>query len=92
MFGTFSPESDKVLYGLVHPINSWNPLWVQFHHAIYIISNIGSKEGFKNKLFFLLKGPGWSPGKPRLGNIEDIPQVMYVETVFRSFFENMYVF
>lgn len=78
IFGTFAPESEKVIYGLVHPLNSWNPLWAQFHHLYYIISNIGSKKGFSNKIFFLLKGPGWSPGKPRLGNIEDIPQVQIV--------------
>eukprot|EP00731_Ephydatia_muelleri_P036402 Em0248g4a len=28
----------------------------------------------------LLKGPGWSPGKPRLGCIEDIPQVSSATT------------
>lgn len=75
MFGTFAPESDKVIYGLVHPLNSWNPLWAQFHHAYYILSNIGSKGGFLSVLSFLFKGPGWSPGKPRLGSIKDIPEV-----------------
>lgn len=72
MFGTFTPESEKVVYGLVHPLNSWNPLWGQFHHAYYILSNIGSKD---NLLSFLFKGPGWSPGKPRLGDIKDLPEV-----------------
>lgn len=75
MFGTFASESDKVVYGLVHPLNSWNPFWGQFNHAYYILSNIGSKDGFLNVLSFLFKGPGWSPGKPRLGDIQDIPEV-----------------
>jgi len=78
MFGTFAPESDKVVYGLVHPLNSWNPLWAQFHHVYYIISNIGSKKGFVNVMSFLFKGPGWSPGKPRLGNREDIPEARII--------------
>ena len=77
MFGTFVPESEKVVYGLVHPLNSWNPLWAQFHHAYYIITNIGSQKGLLNKIYFLVNGPGWSQGKPRLGNIEDIPQVRF---------------
>jgi alkylglycerol monooxygenase len=80
MFGTFAPESDKVVYGLVHPINAWNPLWGQFHHAYYIITNITSKHGFLNMCSFLFKGPGWSPGKLRLGDIQDIPQVMPATT------------
>ena len=75
MFGTFAPESEKVVYGLVHPLNSWNPIWGQFHSVHYIISNIGSHKGFWNKMSFLFKGPGWSEGQPRLGNIADIPQV-----------------
>lgn len=75
LFGTFTPEAEKVVYGLVHPLNSWNPLWAQFHHAYYIVTNIGSKKGIWYMVSFLLKGPGWSPGKPRLGNIEDIPKV-----------------
>lgn len=84
MFGTFAPESDKVVYGLVHPLNSWNPLWAQFHHAYYLITSIGSQKGFMNKIYFLLKGPGWSPGKPRLGNIEDIPQVLFTHTLLST--------
>ena len=31
--------------------------------------------GWRNKLWTFLKGPGWQPGKPRLGNISDIPDV-----------------
>ena len=31
MFGTFEPErrEEKVIYGLVHPLASWNPFWAQ---------------------------------------------------------------
>ena len=29
MFGTFTPEKDKVIYGLVHPLGSFDPLWIQ---------------------------------------------------------------
>ncbi len=29
MFGTFSPESDKVYYGLVHPVRTFNPITLQ---------------------------------------------------------------
>lgn len=34
-----------------------------------------STPGFFNKLSVIFKGPGWAPGKPRLGLIEDIPEV-----------------
>ena len=32
-------------------------------------------EGVGHKLAVLFKGPGWSPGKPRLGCRDEIPQV-----------------
>ena len=35
-------------------------------------------EGLLNKLYVFIKGPGWSPGKPRLGDITDIPDVWIV--------------
>lgn len=75
MFGTFEPErkTDEVVYGLTHQLNSWNPIYTQTHQWSNIFSAVRNAEGFSNKLWCLLKGPGWSPGKPRLGLIEDIP-------------------
>lgn len=35
-----------------------------------------STAGFTNKLCVLLAGPGWSPGKPRLGLTDDLPDVL----------------
>ncbi|KAJ8307261.1 hypothetical protein KUTeg_015345, partial [Tegillarca granosa] len=53
IFGTFEAEKDEVVYGLVHNINSWDPLYSQ--------------------MSVIWRGPGWLPGKPRLGLPEDIP-------------------
>ena len=32
-------------------------------------------EGWKNKLLSLIKGPGWRPGSPWTGNLEEVPDV-----------------
>jgi len=80
MFGTFEEESDEVVYGLVHPLNSFDPLWTQIHHYVHILNMLCSLPGFWNKVSVLLKGPGWSPGKPRLGDIKDIPEVDPADT------------
>ena len=37
IFGTFQKETDKVHYGLVHSIDSFNPLWAQVLY--YIVSS-----------------------------------------------------
>ena len=77
MFGTFEPErkGEKIVYGLVHPLASWDPLWAQFHHFVHILKCLLESRGLAHKLSILFKGPGWSPGKPRLGSSEDIPTV-----------------
>ncbi|XP_023214083.1 alkylglycerol monooxygenase-like [Centruroides sculpturatus] len=77
MFGTFEPESDKVVYGLTHPINTFNPVKVQFGHLLYLWNAFWEAKGAKNKLFTVIKGPGWKPGKPWHGDPEDIPNVSY---------------
>ena len=30
---------------------------------------------FNSQIFVLIKGPGWSPGTPRLGDPADLPEV-----------------
>jgi len=34
-----------------------------------------SMASLKEKLFCLIKGPGWFPGTPRLGNLMEVPEV-----------------
>ncbi|XP_033099679.1 alkylglycerol monooxygenase-like [Anneissia japonica] len=75
MFGTFQAEGEKVVYGLTHPLNSWNPVWIQVCHFTHILKTVWTTPGFGNKLSVIFKGPGWMPGTPRLGNPEDIPKV-----------------
>ncbi|CAL1286389.1 unnamed protein product [Larinioides sclopetarius] len=78
MFGTFEAErGDEIAYGLVHPVNTFEPLTNQFAYFLSLLKISWSIEGWRNKLSVLFKGPGWSPGKPRLGNIEDIPEVAF---------------
>ncbi|KAK3592480.1 hypothetical protein CHS0354_014978 [Potamilus streckersoni] len=75
IFGTFQAEEKQVVYGLVHPLQSWEPLYGQFHHLIYILKTAWKIEGWNNKISVFIKGPGWATGKPRLGLLEDLPEV-----------------
>ncbi|KAM3928826.1 alkylglycerol monooxygenase [Leptodactylus fuscus] len=75
IFGTFVPEKEKVVYGLTHPINTFHPFDVQLQHCVYIWRTFWSTPGFCNKLSVIFKGPGWGPGKPRLGLPEELPKV-----------------
>lgn len=75
MFGTFEPEQEKVVYGLTTPIQSFDPLTLQFGHYRDLVNRCLTMKGWRSKLSALVKGPGWEPGKPRLGLIEDIPDI-----------------
>ncbi|CAD7694145.1 unnamed protein product [Nyctereutes procyonoides] len=84
IFGTFEAENEKVVYGLTHPINTFEPFQVQFHHLVYIWTTFWATPGFFNKFSVIFKGPGWGPGKPRLGLSEEIPEVTGKEVPFSS--------
>ncbi|KAJ8354509.1 hypothetical protein SKAU_G00220760 [Synaphobranchus kaupii] len=75
IFGTFAPESDKVVYGLTKKINSFDPIYVQFHYYSYIWRRFWKAPGIKHKLSIIFKGPSWRPGKPRLGDHRQLTKV-----------------
>ncbi|CAK8686134.1 unnamed protein product [Clavelina lepadiformis] len=77
MFGTFAAErkEEDLAYGLVHPLNSFDPIYVQLGSLQSLCVRFWNTEGFWNKISVLVKGPGWSPGKPRCGDFNDLPQV-----------------
>ena len=61
-FGTFEPEVEKPIYGLVTNISSYNPLYVAFHEWINLFRDIfNSNASFTNRLKYFSKPPGWKP-------------------------------
>jgi sterol desaturase/sphingolipid hydroxylase (fatty acid hydroxylase superfamily) len=62
LFGTFQPElkDEKVKYGLVKNINTFNPVKIAFLEWLYMIKDAFTGEkSFKNRLLYLIKPPGW---------------------------------
>jgi len=77
IFGTFQEEDEVAVFGLVHPLTSWDVLYGQFHHYIYMIQRLYAEKGLSNKLAVIWKGPGWHPGVGRLGDISEVPAIDY---------------
>jgi len=77
IFGTFAAErkNEPIAYGLVHNLDTFNPFHIQLCSYNYLFARVWNTKGLWNKLSVMFKGPGWEPGKPRLGNPEDIPEV-----------------
>lgn len=78
LFGTFKSEdkSNPPVYGLVHPVRSFNPIWLQVHPWPVIWRRMRRYNGFMNKLGVLFMGPGWRPGLKRLGDPSELPKIV----------------
>ena len=59
LFGSFVEETDKVIYGVLPPINSNNPAIIFFHGFTRLGQKIQTTTGIRNKLACLYRGPGW---------------------------------
>jgi len=60
LFGTFEPEIEKPVYGLVKNINTYNPVKIAFSEWIQMFKDaFASKTSFSNRLKYLVKPPGW---------------------------------
>ena len=62
LFGTFQPElsDEKVRYGLVTNIKTYNPIKIAFIEWWLLLKDASSgKKSLKNRLLYLIKPPGW---------------------------------
>jgi len=61
MFGSFIAEEEEPVYGLTKPLNSWNPLWANWHvwQELFRDAYLAPKWRDKFKIWFM--PPGWRP-------------------------------
>lgn len=62
MFGTFQPEleDEKVVYGLVKNIHTYNLIKIAFLEWFYMFKDtFTGKKTLKQRLLYLIKPPGW---------------------------------
>ncbi len=61
MFGTFTEEvdSEKIRYGIVRQLGTFNLLWSVFHEWVGIFKDLWSAP-WRHKLSYLVREPGWS--------------------------------
>jgi sterol desaturase/sphingolipid hydroxylase (fatty acid hydroxylase superfamily) len=57
VFGTYEPEGEAVTYGLVHQIDSVNPIQVHFAEAIRMVKKLATLTTWKQRLTYLFKAP-----------------------------------
>lgn len=78
IFGTFKQENkdNPPVYGLVHPVRSFNPFYVQFHTWPLIWKRLKKSATWSDKFGVIFNGPGWRPGLRRLGCPDDLPAIV----------------
>jgi len=58
LFGTFEPEREQPVYGLVKPLGSFDPLRAQVQHFVDLFRRAWTLRGW-DRLRAALKGPEW---------------------------------
>ncbi len=61
MFGTFAEEKEKVVYGLINPINSINPITVFFHGFARLAQKVAASNSAGDVMGALFAPPEWQP-------------------------------
>lgn len=60
LFGTFEPEVEKPVYGLVTNIDTYNPIKIAFIEWINMFKDVfKSKTSIGKRFLYFLKPPGW---------------------------------
>jgi sterol desaturase/sphingolipid hydroxylase (fatty acid hydroxylase superfamily) len=72
LFGTFVPEADEPVYGLVKPLASFNPVWANVEPFVRLAKFSAQARGI-DKVYVWLAPPEWRPSY--LGGDHIIPEV-----------------
>jgi sterol desaturase/sphingolipid hydroxylase (fatty acid hydroxylase superfamily) len=57
IFGTFQPEEEQPDYGITKPVNSYNPVFLNFHEWIDIYRDVRSSGSLKEALVMIFARP-----------------------------------
>ncbi|MGI8669897.1 MAG: sterol desaturase family protein, partial [Aridibacter sp.] len=57
LFGTFVEETEEVRYGIITPLTSYNPLWVNSHAWFEMFEKMKTKKTFIGKLRCVFASP-----------------------------------
>jgi sterol desaturase/sphingolipid hydroxylase (fatty acid hydroxylase superfamily) len=60
IFKTFTPETKEPRYGVLHPLNSYNPIIIGFHMIKELNHDLKRSNKWKDKIRYLFYPPGWN--------------------------------
>jgi sterol desaturase/sphingolipid hydroxylase (fatty acid hydroxylase superfamily) len=57
LFGSFIPETEEPRYGIIKPIESHNPLWINTHAWLEMFQSIRTRQTLRRKLLCIFSSP-----------------------------------
>lgn len=61
LFGTYQAETEKVVYGITDPIESHNPIWINFAEFAKLWQDLRQATQLSHIFGYLFYHPGWQP-------------------------------
>ena len=63
IFGSFIEEenAEEITYGITTQLQSWNPLWANWHYYHEMLQKATDMESWRDKLTLIFAKPGWLP-------------------------------
>jgi len=62
MFGTFEEEHAEVVYGIIKPVRSWNPVTANLMPLVDLARASAAETAWVDKFKMLVAPPGWTAG------------------------------
>ena len=73
LFGTFQAEEEQVEYGIIHQIDTFNPVRIAFHEWSDMQRDVARGGGLGRKLGYLFRPPGWRPAASGASSLNGDP-------------------
>jgi len=61
LFGSFAPERERCIYGVSHPLQSFNPAWAQLQPWVALVREVARAPSPGAALRFVFASPGYRP-------------------------------
>jgi hypothetical protein len=86
IFGTFQEELDEEppVYGVLKPVKSWNPLWINFQHLWSLMCDAWFTKDLKAKFTIWFKPTGWRPEDVKQRHPRSVITDIYTYKKFNS--------
>ncbi|HZZ51503.1 MAG TPA: sterol desaturase family protein [Pseudonocardia sp.] len=63
LFGTFTAERHRPTYGLTTPVDTYNPVTLQFGAYAALARDLRGARSWRDRLGYLVRPPGWRPSE-----------------------------